>query len=569
MMKEYNNKQQPEWKYKINLNTIIAILSTLMRACLVFVAEEVIVFSVGIGPFTQQAIEAVPCDRPLKAAEANIRIARYMTNNKVVRFDSAYMEPDISTKIALVRGLADPNGTSSDITPDCSTGNCDFPSYQGVTHSSIAICKKCVDVTSLISEAVNMDTSWFAGANDSRVPTPVEDFVLPDGHNIGGGLIANPPRNIMDVYGSAGVWKFQLVRQNNSVFDTFDESFDDILRASIVNVSVLAFTTKNPVNDCDPGTGRCLKHSFNTSNVWLKDLDAVATACSLYPCVQDYHGSVRDTIFVEDVVKETPMVQPQGEVHPFLPWVHFHTPCLIDGQVYTLDNISSVPRDRHNFTTEFLDQGNITYPTECAYMIDGAYARSFTDFMTETLFGNCTAPPRINFNGDSDDWNTLSCDPWYLKGLANMGNATFQSIDRNVESIAVTITNAMRTQGTGLNMSLPNETIPIYAKGTVIQTTVCIKFNWVWLIFPISLTVLSVVLICTSCGKMYFDTQEIPAWKSSVLPLLLTGNQVGVVASAEDMDKIKANTNNLVVSLAHLERGWEFVVESREEKKRK
>jgi hypothetical protein len=39
-MTEYHDKQQPEWKYKINLNTLIAILSTLMRACLVVVAEE-------------------------------------------------------------------------------------------------------------------------------------------------------------------------------------------------------------------------------------------------------------------------------------------------------------------------------------------------------------------------------------------------------------------------------------------------------------------------------------------------------------------------------------------------
>lgn len=37
---EYNNKQQPAWKYAINLNTLIAILSTLMRACMVVVAEE-------------------------------------------------------------------------------------------------------------------------------------------------------------------------------------------------------------------------------------------------------------------------------------------------------------------------------------------------------------------------------------------------------------------------------------------------------------------------------------------------------------------------------------------------
>jgi hypothetical protein len=40
IMAEYHDKQQPEWKYRINLNTVIAILSTLMRACVVVVAEE-------------------------------------------------------------------------------------------------------------------------------------------------------------------------------------------------------------------------------------------------------------------------------------------------------------------------------------------------------------------------------------------------------------------------------------------------------------------------------------------------------------------------------------------------
>jgi hypothetical protein len=37
---EYNNKEQPTWKFSLNLNTLIAILATLLRACMVVVAEE-------------------------------------------------------------------------------------------------------------------------------------------------------------------------------------------------------------------------------------------------------------------------------------------------------------------------------------------------------------------------------------------------------------------------------------------------------------------------------------------------------------------------------------------------
>jgi hypothetical protein len=59
-----------------------------------------------------------------------------------------------------------------------------------------------------------------------------------------------------------------------------------------------------------------------------------------------------------------------------------------------------------------------------------------------------------------------------------------------------------------------------------------------------------------------------PRWKLLVLLLLLTGTQIGALAGAGDMDNIKANTNNVVVSLAHFEKGWEFVVEKCEDEKK-
>jgi hypothetical protein len=132
----------------------------------------------------------------------------------------------------------------------------------------------------------------------------------------------------------------------------------------------------------------------------------------------------------------------------------------------------------------------MTFPAECAYRVDGTYLWGFTDFMDTMLFGTCVCSARINFKGRQDDYNTLICDPWYIKSLVNHGNASFQSM----ESMAIAITSEMRNQGTGVNMSY-TETIPIYAKGTVIQTTVCMKFNWIWLSFPLSLVVLTVLLL--------------------------------------------------------------------------
>lgn len=39
-MVRYNKKEQPTWEHTINLNALIAILSTLFRACIVLVIEE-------------------------------------------------------------------------------------------------------------------------------------------------------------------------------------------------------------------------------------------------------------------------------------------------------------------------------------------------------------------------------------------------------------------------------------------------------------------------------------------------------------------------------------------------
>jgi hypothetical protein len=206
-----------------------------------------------------------------------------------------------------------------------------------------------------------------------------------------------------------------------------------------------------------------------------------------------------------------------------------------------------------------VDQINITFPVDCACDVDGVYALSLVDFMYETIFGNCTIPSRINFDGDSDDYESVNCTPWYLKGLVNKGNASFESIDRNMQSIAVATTSEMRKRGVDQQTRIdPNQ---IFAKGTVLRTTVCTRFDWKLLSFPLVLTLLAILLLSHLFVKTMFDVQGIPAWKSSVLPLLLVGNQIGASIRAEEVDAIKKNTNNVIVHVAHHDQGFELVVD--------
>ncbi|EMD89921.1 hypothetical protein COCC4DRAFT_68261 [Bipolaris maydis ATCC 48331] len=520
-MAKYNDREQPEWRYSINLNTIIAVLATVLRSCMVVVAEEVIgqlkwllfrrpqplwnlehldtaargpwgslllffrtrsldaafvgcmviILSVGIGPFSQQAVKSVSCERPLAGAEASIRVAQWMapTNTSRVREYSFKTDLDMDTKVAILDGLVNPNTTRSDIIPSCSTGN-----------------------------------------------------------------------------------------------------------SSILNVSIVTFTN----HGCEllgPEDGskfqRCPGADANWTLPIMSYLNAVAVTCSFYSCVRDYAGTVRDTIFTEKVINETPIkpvrITKNSQTYDFK---DLHNPCIIDGQTYTRDNISSVPIQGNNFASYFIDGVNTTFPIACIYGLNSDYAQSLGHFIESIMNGNCSTVPKFVPEFYKYEYKSLRCGPWQLEALVNKGLASFDSINRNMQSVATAATSDMRRKGSyyddpqyKLNPSYI--TPPIFVTGTVMRTTSCTKFDWVWLSFPLALIVLTTFLLCVACGKMMFDKRRVPVWKSSILPLLLAGHRLRDVAAAEDMDAIKASTERLVVSLVQDERGWEFAIEDFKDEK--
>ncbi|XP_014561054.1 hypothetical protein COCVIDRAFT_12162 [Bipolaris victoriae FI3] len=298
-------------------------------------------------------------------------------------------------------------------------------------------------------------------------------------------------------------------------------------------------------------------------------LNAVAATCSFYPCIRDYAGTVRDTIFTETVINETPIKPARSSMeNRIYDFKDLHDPCIIDDQTYTRDNISSVPIQGNKFTTYNLYSTNTTFPTACIYGTDGIYAMSLGTFMKSLMNGNCTTIPELDAEFYKNDYKTLKCDPWQLETLVNNGLASFDAIDRNMQSVATAVTSEMRRKGSYYHpqsYSAP----PTFATGTVLRTTSCTKFDWVWLSFPLALIILTILLLCITCGKMLFDKSRVPVWKSSILPLLLAGHRLRDVAAAKDMDDMKANTEPLVVSLVQDERGWGFAIEDFKDKKKK
>jgi hypothetical protein len=161
----------------------------------------------------------------------------------------------------------------------------------------------------------------------------------------------------------------------------------------------------------------------------------------------------------------------------------------------------------------------------------------------------------FNSNSEAPERANVVCRDWWLKSLFNNGNATFGTIDANMEAIAVAITNVMRRQGIDWDGK------PAFVKGIVTRAAVCTQFDWPWLAFPVALLLLAAAMVITVGIKTLLDKQEVPVWKATSLPLLFTGNGTGTLGAPKDINGIERGASQTVVRLAREDEGWEFVSE--------
>ncbi|KAF3035961.1 hypothetical protein E8E12_006950 [Didymella heteroderae] len=624
----FSRKEQPTWKHSINLNTLIAILSTVLRVCVLYGVEEalsqmkwlwfrrprslrhleyfdaaargpggslflpfrlrrldsvfigclVVIFSVGIGPFTQQAIKAVPCNVASGAMSSSIQVANTNSYFDFPRIASGAFDLGLDTKAAILQALANPTSDRSAITADCPTGNCTFKTYNGITHSSMAMCKKCVDITRWLYEARPNEGGNTTVYGSDKMDGSVEynlflpaDKPLADDMpflwtSVGGAVVQNDtlpshmayaPNKFLNATTLEG-WDWLLARGN--LYDSFRAA----VKASVLNFSMITLTTDGcswqPFQDPEyPDLSRynttCSHPSLNASSYW-NIVNVVATACAFYPCVKDFHGDVVDTVYTETVVRETPANRSPDDVEVSIaPQAVFNDHCIINQQPVTLENVSSIASADRTLNSTYVDGRNVSVPHECFYEFSGAYIRGVQNYLSKTLTGSCEMPGTQSFTigADPRTWRAVDCgeDTWWLRSLYNNGNATFKTIDANMEAIAVAMSNELRRTGSAWDGTAS------FVQGNVSRATVCTHFDWKWLSFPLALLVLTTLMLVIVSVKTLFDKQQTPIWKSSALPLLFTGNGIGMMGA---QDKVDREADGTVVSLKKREDGgWEFV----------
>ncbi|KAF3033408.1 hypothetical protein E8E12_000790 [Didymella heteroderae] len=404
LLATYNGKPTPDWGERINLNALLATLSTVLRAMLVVVVSQVIsqrkwewfkitrkrplshlqkfdsgsrgipgavqllpivlwrdpvtftaalvlITSFLVGPFVQQASRTSECTFVAPGFRASLPFAHYVPRRSgyvsdVERDDLGLPAPDLIT--AVLSAVTVPDSVENQIRGSCPTGNCTFPngdpaqSGSGSTtddepgrHSTVAMCNKCVDVSSLVTR--------------ENVPYPV--LSLPN--NV----------SVSRTGGDREVVRLQPSTDLTWMGDLLTPDLRSLSRWAYVNASFIGLNS----------------YANNT---------AAATMCSLYPCVRTYTTSIDDNnvsqtevaskvmqldLLSNDGVTENGGSNALDNVYKY--YAAIQSPCRIQEKVFDLNiNRSSQINGTNLALFDFTDYGdpdtagstwlNVTAPKE-------------------------------------------------------------------------------------------------------------------------------------------------------------------------------------------------------------
>ncbi|KAK8037357.1 hypothetical protein PG991_000703 [Apiospora marii] len=246
-------------------------------------------------------------------------------------------------------------------------------------------------------------------------------------------------------------------------------------------------------------------------------LSVVASVCFFYPSIQYYAGTVRNGILQEETAKDPIPLLPGGPsaspVSESLWNYGFSNPCLVENQLY----YTNTSFNHSNIKGGLVVVDDMTVPQRCVYGFNSHWKEALEDNgLSDIIFGGASGPVCY----PSTKYDVMTCDnTWWLGNIFNGGNATISSINTFLNTGFKSFTNQIRTYGKDWH----NNTL--VASGTMMETTVCTEFNWVWLIYPLVLLfatfILFIAVLLSSSGMFGYVEETI--WKSSVLPLLFYG----------------------------------------------
>ncbi|RYN71668.1 hypothetical protein AA0117_g9326 [Alternaria alternata] len=573
----YNGKPVPNWGDNLNLNALLALLSTILRALLVIIVAQIISqrkwdwysvkeprpladlqqFDYGsrgaygamllvptvlskdhitltaalvlltsflVGPCVQQASGIAPCSLPSSNISASLPFAHWVPGGGIDFPETSIPQPEIIA--AIISSVVSPNGIENQVNMTCPTGNCTFGDLisgrsqdktfnddNRTAHSTVGMCNICTDVASLVTQAETPT---------SDIPW-LKSLTLPNGFNFS---IDSPKSSVAMMRPTPDlIWMQHLLT----------DSAREASRWAYVNATLVT-SVSTPIT---------------------------ASVCSLYPCMRTYTSIIKDNQLHEEQTQSEIMRIDSASRSVYLDenkTAHFNfegnleifnahsnnesgyasikAPCRVGERTFHMEG--QLPEDIKTTNLSLLDFGkgkttsfNVTWPNQCIYRQDAKFVKAIATVMNGDIFDGYCDEFRICMK------NEVSHGENYDSYMSNVGvgsilrslasnETTHKTVTKIFDSIANAMTNRFRFQygSTAPAGTTAEPSVSDLVQGKAWETKVCVSMRTEWLLLPIGLTFVTFILSMWTIITNWQHRHSIPIWKESILPLLFYGQDI-------------------------------------------
>lgn len=458
--------------------------------------------SYAIGPFIQQAIGNELCSYEVAGINATLPLAKGDRPgwSSVVRSYGSLFVTNTATKAGIITAIADSQSERLGLLSGCSTGNCSFGQTE---YTTMGFCSMCQDTSDSIQEIIN--------GSSSRLTLPNGQYL--DNVTHGGMNFSSSPLQFLDL--------------------SIERDLMDVSTASVANISLMTLTSApcTYIGDSTAGNWTCSSEVEAAKDSGWNGIDVVSTACAIFPCMRSYSASVSNGV-VEETLANTKPALFGHTVSGRFDAIALNDDCKLEsGQdLASITNLST--SDDRGTSTGYIDGQEVVIPPSCVNMVTFPYIGGLSGLLYTVFTGSCFYPnvdssmpehksrerrqhilcydtaENVGTTGGSETGG------WWLEGFNNKGNATFESISEHMQHVADAMTDRLRLE------SFNASDLHSYVQGTVMQTTVCTRLTWQWLLLPCCILGLVFIFLVTTAFRSSVQREEVPLWKSSMLPLL-------------------------------------------------